>query len=86
MLAKLRERLSEGAAVPALPIGGADLPIDRFISTDELCRVTGYSRTTLWREVRAGRCVQPVRLSPGRVGFPESEVRLWVHGLIEARA
>ena len=86
MLEGLRESLVESTASLTLPTRGADEPLDRFISTDEMCGITGYSRTTLWREVKAGRCVQPVRLSPGRVGFAESEVRVWIRGLIEARA
>ncbi len=59
--------------------------IERFLTTDAMCRILACSRTTLWRQVRAGHCVQPVQLSPGRVGFPESEVREYIRQLMDGR-
>ena len=39
---------------------------------------TGLSDTTIWRGVRAGWFPAPVRLSPGTVGWRESDVNRWL--------
>ena len=59
-------------------------PIDRFMPKPEVLGVTGFSATTLWREIRAERFPPPVQLSPNRVGWPESQVRAWQHARVQA--
>lgn len=48
-----------------------------IIHLDEVMRRTGRSRTTLWRDVRAGRFPAPVKIGANRIGFLESEVMDW---------
>jgi prophage regulatory protein len=38
----------------------------------------GYSDTSLWRDVRAGRFPKPIRLGPNRVGWDEGEINRWL--------
>jgi prophage regulatory protein len=59
--------------------------LDRFLSTREVLHVTGWSRPTLWRQVKAQRFPAPVPTSPQRVGWPESEVALWQEQRIAER-
>jgi prophage regulatory protein len=39
---------------------------------------TGLSRTTVWREERAGRFPKRVRLTANSVGWVESEILAWM--------
>lgn len=58
---------------------------DRFIDAFAVMRLTGLSRTTLWRLSRAGEFPKPVPLSRGRSAFLESEVLKWMRERLEAR-
>jgi len=49
----------------------------RYLSWREVARVTGLSRTTAWRLQRRGEFPAPFVISPGRVGYAESEVNAW---------
>ena len=44
----------------------------------DLVRVTGLSRTTLWRLEREGTFPARVRLSENSVGWREDEVLIWL--------
>jgi len=59
-----------GAAAAAIAIIG-----DAFVGDEVVCAVFGISRTTLWRERRAGRLPMAVRVSPGRTGTRVSRIR-----------
>ena len=50
-----------------------------FYSTRQVCELTTYSKTTLWREVRATRFPHPIRISPGRVAFSRDHVDAWLN-------
>jgi prophage regulatory protein len=49
-----------------------------FLSYCEVEHLTGLSRTTIWREVKAKRFPVPVSISPNRVGFRASVVQDWL--------
>lgn len=59
-----------------------DSIIPRYVSPAQLVASTGLSDATLWRMRRRGDLPEPVRLSPGRVAWPESVIRAW----LDARA
>jgi prophage regulatory protein len=40
--------------------------------------ITGLSDTTIWRLTRSGALPAPVRLSPGRVGWPSAVIDAWL--------
>lgn len=50
---------------------------DRLLSWDRVHDLVGLSRSTAWRLQRAGDFPKPVQLSPGRVGWWESELTAW---------
>jgi predicted DNA-binding transcriptional regulator AlpA len=50
---------------------------DRLLSWDRVHDLVGFSRSTAWRLQRAGDFPKPVQLSPGRVGWWESELTAW---------
>ena len=52
---------------------------DRFLREREVRSVTGLSRTTRWRLERAGQFPRKRLLSPGAVGWLESEVLAWMN-------
>jgi len=58
----------------AEPPGG---PRDRLLPWPKVRDMTGLSRTTAWRRQKAGDFPLPVQISPGRVGWWESELTAW---------
>ncbi len=49
-------------------------PGRRLISTKQVCDRMGWSRTTLWRRVSAGKFCAPVKTGPNSNGFWDDEV------------
>lgn len=49
-----------------------------FYSARQVCELTTYSKTTLWREIRAKRFPRPIPISPGRVAFIRDQVDAWL--------
>ena len=45
--------------------------------------VTSLSRTTVWRQIRAGAFPAPIKISPGRVAWRESDVVAWLNARTE---
>lgn len=52
-------------------------PEDRLLPWDRVRDVTGLSRSTAWRLQQIGDFPEPVRISPNRVGWWESELTAW---------
>lgn len=50
----------------------------RFLSIDEVLRITGKSRTTIWRWTNAGLFPAKRKLGPNSVGWLDREVEEWV--------
>lgn len=53
-----------------------------FHSTRQVCELTTWSKTTLWRERKAGRFPKPVKVSPGRVAYVREQVDAWTEAKI----
>ncbi len=49
-----------------------------FWRTKKVWEETGLSRTTIWRLEQAGKFPRRRQLTPGRVGWLESEVLEWM--------
>lgn len=49
-----------------------------FYSKHQVVELTSLSSTTLWRETKAGRFPRAVKISAGRVGYPQNEVDEWL--------
>ena len=54
-----------------------------FYSPRHTSERTTLARTTLWRMVRRGEFPAPIRISPGRVGFPVDLVEAWIQERLE---
>ena len=64
-------------------------PSDRLLPWPKVRDMTGLSRTTAWRRQKEGDFPLAVRISPGRVGWWESELTAWKASRVpssEARA
>ena len=57
---------------------------DRIVRSQEVGRLTGLGRTTLWRREREGTFPARVRLTTGAVGWRLSEVMRWLQDLDRA--
>ena len=56
--------------------------MERMMRIPEVVKVTGLSKTTIWRRVKSGDFPPPVRLGSMEtrsVGWPESKVNLWLN-------
>jgi prophage regulatory protein len=51
---------------------------DRMLRRRAVMDRVGLSFTTIWRLYRRGLFPRPVRLSPGTVGWRESEITAWL--------
>ncbi len=49
-----------------------------FYSEKQVVELTTFSRTTIWRAVKAGTFPKPVNLSTGRKGWPRASVHQWL--------
>lgn len=52
-------------------------PEDRLLPWERVQDIAGISRTTAWRMQQTGAFPTPVAVSPGRVGWWESELTAW---------
>ncbi len=52
--------------------------MDRFLKMAEVLKASGLGRTSLWRMEGNARFPRRVKISPGRVGWRESEVSAWL--------
>ena len=53
----------------------------RILSMKEVCELTGYSRTHIYRLERAGRFPRRRKLGLAKVGFLRSEFQDWIEKL-----
>ena len=63
--------------------------MDRILRTPEVVKLTGLSRTTIWRRVRSGDFPAPVKLgslASRSVGWRESEIEEWIEQLLVVEA
>ena len=51
---------------------------DRILRIGEVLRVNGFSASTLWREIAAGRFPSPVPISKRGKGWLASELHAWL--------
>jgi prophage regulatory protein len=58
--------------------------INRYVSPRLLRERLGLSEATILRMRRRGQFPQPIRLSPGRVGWRESDIVDWLDARAEA--
>ncbi len=52
---------------------------DKFLSKPEVLNIAGLSHVTQWRMEKRGEFPQRRQISPGRVGWLESEVLEWMN-------
>lgn len=53
-------------------------PKSKVVNTNDLLRLTGLSRTTIWRLEREGKFPSRRTLSGKRVGWIRSEIEVWL--------
>jgi len=50
----------------------------RMLRIQQVIRLTGLSRTTIWRLEKKGDFVRRVRLAPNSVGWHEEQILEWI--------
>ena len=54
------------------------LKTEEMLNTEEVCRLMGISKVTLWRHVRAGKFPSPVRTSTQILRWRGSEIEAYL--------
>jgi predicted DNA-binding transcriptional regulator AlpA len=55
--------------------------MDRVIRLDDVKRITGLSRTTIWEMERAGKFPKHLQLTAKAIGWLESQIVSWMEAL-----
>ena len=50
----------------------------QLIRPNDVCALTGLSRTSIWRRVRTGKFPAPIELGGGSIAWREEEVEDWI--------
>ncbi len=58
---------------------------ERLLKKSEVCDRTSLSYPTIWRRMRRVQFPRAVQLSPGRIGWRESEIQQWIEKLAGAK-
>ena len=58
----------------------SDLPDEAVLSVKEITMLSGRSRTSLWRDVREGRLVEPIKFGRNCVKWQVKHVRAFLCG------
>lgn len=53
----------------------------KIIGQNEICEITGLSRSTIWRMERDGQFPKRRQVSPSRIGWLSSEINEWLDNL-----
>lgn len=53
--------------------------VDPLLTISQLPAIVIYSRSQLYRMIKAGSFPRPIRLGPGRVGWRQSAVTAWLN-------
>jgi prophage regulatory protein len=53
-------------------------PKSAFLTLQDLAQIHPVSSTTRWRMIKRGEFPEPVRISPGRVAWKETDIRAWL--------
>lgn len=53
----------------------------RILSMKEVCAITGYSRTHIYRLERAGRFPRRRKIGLNKIGFMHPELEAWIKNL-----
>ena len=54
---------------------------DRILRIQEVLKLTGLCRTTLWRLVKDHKFPEPRKLGPRAIGWRSSEIHEWIRDL-----
>jgi prophage regulatory protein len=50
----------------------------KLLTQQDVGRLTGLSRATIWRYERFGRFPRRLRLGPNRIGWRSDEIEAWI--------
>jgi len=52
--------------------------MQKVLRPREVVEITGLSKTTIWRKVRAGIFPAPIELGPNSIGWETSDIEAWL--------
>ena len=70
--------LLEGPVIASSPFDRLDLHQDRLLRRREVEKITGISRSSIYRLMPDGEFPRPVKVGPAAVRWRESDITAWV--------
>lgn len=67
-------------AIPQRLESLSSMPAEALVSAKELSILSGRSRASVWRDVRAGRLPQPIAIGPQARRWRVEDVRAYLNG------
>ena len=71
-------------AIPQRLEALTSMPAEALVSAKELSILSGRSRASLWRDVKAGRLPQPIAIGPQARRWRVADVRAYLNGCAAA--
>ena len=59
--------------------------LDTLLGTKDVCRITGRSRSSIFRDIESGRFPAPVKIGPKSNAWLQSEITAWIEALPRRR-
>lgn len=60
--------------------------LDALLGTKDVCRITGRSRSSIFRDIEYGRFPRPVKIGPKSNAWLQSEIAAWMSALPRRRS
>jgi prophage regulatory protein len=57
--------------------------LEKILNVKEVCKLTGLSRTTIWRRQREGSFPTSKKISTHRAGFLSADIDSWIRAVRE---
>ena len=72
-----KEKLTEGAETTASPLHNSS-QLAAILDEQRVRTLTSLCKSTRWRMERRGEFPKRVKLSPGRVGWRQTDIEAWI--------
>lgn len=58
--------------------------MDKFVRINEVMKMTGLAKSTVWAWVASSKLPKPIKLSPRVTVWKESEIQAWINEQVSA--
>lgn len=70
--------LNNAPAKPRLTVPERDIQSGRLLTIADVCTITAFGRSTIYRKISEGQFPPPIRFSPNAVRWRASTIMAWI--------